>query len=107
METFEGKAFHTARWPADLELKGKRVAVIGTGATGYQIDPGAREIGRSYLRFSADAELVFRHQGISRSISPTGELAGPELSLHQEFYPIPRQLAYGAGICLEDHADRS
>ena len=39
METFAGKAFHTARWPADLELKGKRVGVIGTGATGYQMVP--------------------------------------------------------------------
>src|ERR1700719_905662 len=39
METFEGSAFHTARWPAGLDLKGKRVAVIGTGATGYQLVP--------------------------------------------------------------------
>ncbi|MGD0292159.1 MAG: NAD(P)-binding domain-containing protein [Candidatus Binataceae bacterium] len=39
METFEGTAFHTARWPRDLDLKGKRVAVIGTGATGYQLVP--------------------------------------------------------------------
>jgi 4-hydroxyacetophenone monooxygenase len=39
METFEGRAFHTARWPEDLELRGKRVAVIGTGATGYQTIP--------------------------------------------------------------------
>jgi 4-hydroxyacetophenone monooxygenase len=39
METFEGAAFHTARWPRGLDLKGKRVAVIGTGATGYQLVP--------------------------------------------------------------------
>jgi 4-hydroxyacetophenone monooxygenase len=39
METFEGNAFHTARWPAGLDVKGKRVAVIGTGATGYQLVP--------------------------------------------------------------------
>jgi 4-hydroxyacetophenone monooxygenase len=39
MESFEGNAFHTARWPAGLDLKGKRVAVIGTGATGYQLIP--------------------------------------------------------------------
>jgi 4-hydroxyacetophenone monooxygenase len=39
METFEGNAFHTARWPAGFDLKGKRVAVIGTGATGYQLVP--------------------------------------------------------------------
>lgn len=39
METFEGNSFHTARWPKGLDLKGKRVAVIGTGATGYQMIP--------------------------------------------------------------------
>jgi cation diffusion facilitator CzcD-associated flavoprotein CzcO len=39
METFEGNAFHTARWPDGLDVKGKRVAVIGTGATGYQLVP--------------------------------------------------------------------
>jgi 4-hydroxyacetophenone monooxygenase len=39
MDIFEGQAFHTARWPKGLDLKGKRVAVIGTGATGYQMVP--------------------------------------------------------------------
>jgi len=39
MDAFEGPAFHTARWPRDLDLTGKRVAVIGTGATGYQMVP--------------------------------------------------------------------
>jgi 4-hydroxyacetophenone monooxygenase len=39
MKTFEGEAFHTARWPVGLDLKSKRVAVIGTGATGYQLIP--------------------------------------------------------------------
>ena len=37
-DTFEGEAFHTYYWPKDreVELAGKRVAVIGTGATGVQ-----------------------------------------------------------------------
>jgi 4-hydroxyacetophenone monooxygenase len=39
MDTFRGPAFHTARWPEGLDLAGKRVAVIGTGATGYQTVP--------------------------------------------------------------------
>jgi 4-hydroxyacetophenone monooxygenase len=38
-ETFAGAAWHTARWPEGVDLKGKRVAVIGTGATGYQMIP--------------------------------------------------------------------
>ena len=39
MTDFKGPSFHTARWPEDLELKGKRFAVIGTGASGYQLIP--------------------------------------------------------------------
>ena len=37
-ETFKGQAFHTFHWPKEpVELAGKRVAVIGTGATGIQV----------------------------------------------------------------------
>lgn len=39
METFRGGAWHTARWPEDAEWRGKRIAVIGTGCTGYQLVP--------------------------------------------------------------------
>ena len=35
---FSGEIFHTARWPRDgVELSGKRVGVIGNGATGIQV----------------------------------------------------------------------
>ena len=39
MERFQGPSWHTARWPADFDPAGKRVAVIGTGCTGYQMVP--------------------------------------------------------------------
>ena len=36
-ESFRGESFHTARWPHEpVDFTGKRVAVIGTGATGVQ-----------------------------------------------------------------------
>ena len=38
-DTFEGEAWHTVEWPSDGVIKDKRVAVIGTGATGYQTVP--------------------------------------------------------------------
>lgn len=34
---FSGTQFHTARWPEKLELRGKRVGIIGTGSTAAQI----------------------------------------------------------------------
>ena len=38
MDDFEGKAFHTFHWPTEpVELAGRRVGVIGTGATGIQV----------------------------------------------------------------------
>jgi cation diffusion facilitator CzcD-associated flavoprotein CzcO len=37
VDTFKGASFHTARWPHEpVSFEGKRVAVIGTGATGVQ-----------------------------------------------------------------------
>ena len=39
IESFAGEIFHTARWRHDYELTGKRVAVIGTGASAVQVVP--------------------------------------------------------------------
>jgi len=39
LERFEGRAFHSALWDHDYELTGKRVAVIGTGASAIQFVP--------------------------------------------------------------------
>jgi cation diffusion facilitator CzcD-associated flavoprotein CzcO len=46
-DTFLGQSFHTARWPHEpVDFGGKRVAVIGTGATGVQtIQTIAAEVG--------------------------------------------------------------
>jgi cyclohexanone monooxygenase len=37
IETFQGAQYHTGAWPEGLDLKGKRVGVIGTGSTGIQV----------------------------------------------------------------------
>lgn len=39
LDDFDGDVFHTARWPTDLDLTGKTVAVVGSGCTGYQLVP--------------------------------------------------------------------
>jgi cation diffusion facilitator CzcD-associated flavoprotein CzcO len=39
LDTFQGKTLHSARWDTNYDLKGKRVAVIGTGASAVQIVP--------------------------------------------------------------------
>lgn len=43
-DSFEGTTFHSARWRDDVELAGKRVAVIGSGASAVQIIPEITKI---------------------------------------------------------------
>jgi 4-hydroxyacetophenone monooxygenase len=38
-DSFAGPSFHSARWRHDVDLTGKRVAVIGTGASAFQFVP--------------------------------------------------------------------
>ena len=39
IDSFQGEIFHSAQWHHDYDLTGKRVAVIGTGASAIQIVP--------------------------------------------------------------------
>ena len=44
IESFGGEIFHSARWNHDVDLAGKRIAVIGTGASAIQIVPKLQEV---------------------------------------------------------------
>src|SRR4051812_49105483 len=44
LESFEGPAFHTARWRSDVDLAGRRVAVIGTGCSAIQVVPAIQPL---------------------------------------------------------------
>ena len=47
LESFAGHSFHSARWDHGYDLRGKRVAVVGTGASAVQFVPEvAKEAGR-------------------------------------------------------------
>jgi cation diffusion facilitator CzcD-associated flavoprotein CzcO len=50
LDTFEGPAFHSAEWDHEVDLKGKRVAVVGTGASAIQFVPKIQpEVEKLYL----------------------------------------------------------
>tara|TARA_B100000575_G_scaffold92267_1_gene73418 strand:+ start:4081 stop:5928 length:1848 start_codon:yes stop_codon:yes gene_type:complete len=44
MQSFAGSSFHTSRWDYNIDLKGKRVGIIGTGATAVQAVPELAKI---------------------------------------------------------------
>ncbi len=51
MESFAGDAFHTSRWDYNIDLEGKRVGIIGTGATAVQAVPELAKIVRELFVF--------------------------------------------------------
>ncbi len=58
LERFAGAAFHSAEWPHDCDLAGKRVAVVGTGASAIQIVPALAPLASKLFLFQRSAAYV-------------------------------------------------
>jgi cyclohexanone monooxygenase len=69
IDTFQGDVFHSARWNHDVDLTGKRVAVIGTGASAIQIVPELQRIASHLDVYQRTAPWI-----IPRNDRPYGRL---------------------------------
>jgi cation diffusion facilitator CzcD-associated flavoprotein CzcO len=75
LDSFPGEVFHSARWDHDYDLRGKRVAMVGTGASAIQIVPAIQpQVGRLTL-FQRTPPWVMPR--VDRAIS------GAERALHR------------------------
>jgi cation diffusion facilitator CzcD-associated flavoprotein CzcO len=63
LDRFHGKAFHSARWDVNEKLEGKRVAVIGTGASAIQIVPNIQPDVAQLHVFQRTPPWVLPHSG--------------------------------------------
>jgi cation diffusion facilitator CzcD-associated flavoprotein CzcO len=57
-DTFTGPAFHSARWDHDVDLTGKTVAVLGTGASAIQFVPAIQPVVGALTVFQRSAPYV-------------------------------------------------
>ncbi|MBV1882737.1 MAG: NAD(P)/FAD-dependent oxidoreductase [Pseudomonadales bacterium] len=51
METYKGESFHTSRWNYNVDLTGKKVGILGTGATAVQAVPELAKIAKELYVF--------------------------------------------------------
>ncbi len=58
LQDYEGHWFHSARWDHDAELQGKRVGVVGTGASAVQIVPSIADEAGEVVVFQRSAPWV-------------------------------------------------
>jgi len=72
MDTFKGPLFHSARWPAGgLDYAGKRVGIIGTGATTVQMLPVLAQSAASVTVFQRTANFVM--PAVQKPMTPEWE----------------------------------
>lgn len=58
LESFAGPRFHTAQWDHSVDLDGKRVAVIGTGASSIQVVPEVAKVAGHLTVFQRSAPWI-------------------------------------------------
>ena len=72
MDSFAGPSFHSARWPDDLDITGKRFALIGAGASGFQIAPTIADEVAQLTIYQRTAQWI-SYNPVYRSKVPAGD----------------------------------
>lgn len=68
MEKFLGPQFHTARWPESVEIKNKKVAVVGNGASAMQVVPAIVNDAASLVVFQHSPQWVGKFDKFQQSV---------------------------------------
>lgn len=69
LDKFPGPVFHTAKWDHSVDLKGKRVAMIGTGASGVQAGPQIAPQAEKLTVFQRSAHWVMKNDNYHREVT--------------------------------------
>lgn len=97
-ESFQGEIFHSAEWPDNLDLRGKRVAVIGTGATSMQLVPTiAAEVSQLTI-FQRTAQWAREVPQLSDRVRPGTEWLLEHLPYYAEWNRFTLFWRYGDGL---------
>lgn len=85
-DDFAGPAFHSARWDHSVELAGKRVAMIGAGASGFQIAPAIADTVGHLTIFQRTAQWMFPNPNYHAQVGPGVRWALRHLPFYGRWY---------------------
>ncbi|MGV0833988.1 flavin-containing monooxygenase [Mycolicibacterium thermoresistibile] len=88
IETFQGELFHTARWPQGLDLTGKRVAVVGAGASAMQVVPAIAEHVDHLTVLQRSPQWVAPNSAYFARFDPAVHLLMERVPFYQRWYRI-------------------
>jgi 4-hydroxyacetophenone monooxygenase len=97
-EDFQGLILHPALWSDDIRLDGKRVAVIGTGATAMQLVPSIASRVASVTVFQRTAQWARPVEGYSDPITEGARWVLAHLPFYVQWYRFNMFWRYGDGL---------
>lgn len=98
LENFEGAVGHTARWDADVEFTGKRVAVIGTGSTGVQVVSALQRTAASIEHYVRSPQWILWAPMTMPQLPGLATLLARSPKLHARLYET---LLWASGILAD------
>jgi 4-hydroxyacetophenone monooxygenase len=85
-DSFAGPAFHSARWDHSVDLAGKRVVMIGAGASGFQIAPAIADTVGHLTIFQRTAQWMFPNPNYHEKVGPGVRWALRHLPFYGRWY---------------------
>ncbi|MBH1964133.1 MAG: NAD(P)/FAD-dependent oxidoreductase [Comamonadaceae bacterium] len=98
IETFTGQAFHSAHWRHDIDLHGKRVAVLGTGASAMQFLPTVAEAAGHLTVFQRSPQWVKPAVDYHRKVTPETKWLLEHVPYYFRWYRFGLLWRYGDGL---------
>ncbi|MEM7100653.1 MAG: NAD(P)/FAD-dependent oxidoreductase [Pseudomonadota bacterium] len=86
LDEFAGDSWHSARWRDDVDLTGKRVAVIGTGCSCVQLLPKTAEVADQAMVFQRTPHWVAPARDYYRPVEPGQLWALNHIPFYAEFH---------------------
>jgi 4-hydroxyacetophenone monooxygenase len=86
MADFDGPLFHTARWPEGLDLRGKKVACVGTGASAMQLVPIVAQEAEELVVFQRSPQWAGPNVNYFREITDRQRLLFSTVPMYKEWY---------------------
>jgi 4-hydroxyacetophenone monooxygenase len=86
VDDFRGPTFHSARWDHSVDYRGKRVAVIGAGASGFQIVPTIAPEVAQLTVFQRTAQWMFPNPNYHEHVGPGVRWALRHLPFYGRWY---------------------
>jgi 4-hydroxyacetophenone monooxygenase len=84
--SFKNPSFHTAHWPEGFDVRGKRVAIIGNGASAMQIGPEIQPLVKSLTVFQRSPHWIIPFPLFRKQVPPPIRTLMREVPLYQQWY---------------------